>query len=468
MSTRLSFLGAAQNITGSRYLVEANGTRVMVDCGLYQERQYQSRNWEEFVFEPSTIDAVLLTHGHLDHCGLLPKLYREGFRGRVYCTAPTAEIAPIVLADAAHIQSEDVKFKAKRHAREGRQGPYPLEPLYTAEDVENVVRRFDAIGYRKTFDVVDGMVASFHDAGHILGSSMIRLSVGEGGKKRCILFSGDVGRAGRPMLRDPSLFETADYVVTESTYGDRLHDKAPRIQDVLAEVVNSTCDRGGNLLIPSFAVERAQEVLYRLNQLFETRRIPELMVFLDSPMAIKVTQVFRRHPEALDEEMRRLLLDGSSPFSFSGLRYTATTDQSKSINRIRGSAVIIAGSGMCTGGRIKHHLFHNIRRPESTVLFVGYQATGTLGRLIVDGAQKVRILGAEMPVRARIAQAHGFSGHADRDELLNWLRALKTPPRHVFVTHGGPNVSTAFAELIQELTGWSTSAPAYRDSIELE
>ena len=468
MSTRLSFLGAARNITGSRYLVETDESKLLVDCGLYQERALQKRNWEPFVVDPRTIDAVLLTHGHLDHCGLLPKLARDGFKGDIYCTAPTAEIAPIVLLDAAHIQMEDVKFKAKRHRREGRKGPRPLEPLYTTDDAVSAVRRLKPVSYDESVEVAPGIEAVFCDAGHILGSSMIRLSVTNAAGKRRIIFSGDVGRLDRPILNDPTHLSEADYVVTESTYGDRLHDKRIDIQAALSEVINSTHKRGGKIIVPSFAIERAQEVLYRLNLLFEAGEIPKLPVFLDSPMAIKVTQVFRRHREAYDEDMRRLLHEGSSPFSFDGLTYTSSTEDSKQINSVKGSAIIIAGAGMCNGGRIKHHLFHNISRPESTILFLGYQATGTLGRLIVDGKPEVRILGKPHKVRARVAQAHGFSGHADRDELLGWLRTLESSPRHVFVTHGGENVSQKYAALVTKKTGWPASAPVFRETAELD
>jgi metallo-beta-lactamase family protein len=409
MQMKLTFLGATRNVTGSRYLLETDGVRILVDCGLFQEREFRYRNWEPFSVPPSSINAILLTHAHLDHSGLIPKVCREGFRGNVYCTRATTEIAKIMLLDSAKLQEEDTAFKRRRHEREGRRGPYPEIPLYTIEDAEASFACFShTVRYAEPVMISDGIEASFHDAGHVLGSSMIQIRVNQDAKKRTILFSGDVGRWHLPMLRDPSLFTRADYVIVESTYGDRLHGDQAEIADNLAEIINSTYQAGGNIVIPSFALERAQEILYYLNQLLISNRIPHLPVFLDSPMAINVTEVFKAHPEAYDQDMTRLLESNKSPFEFPGLRMTKTVEDSKSINHFCGTAIIIAGSGMCTGGRIKHHLVQNISRPESTILFVGYQARGTLGRQIVDGSKEVRILGQYHPVWARVAQMSGF------------------------------------------------------------
>ncbi|MCK4697104.1 MAG: MBL fold metallo-hydrolase, partial [Dehalococcoidia bacterium] len=309
--------------------------------------------------------------------------------------------------------------------------------------------------------------ATFHDAGHILGSSMIKINVAKNGERRSLLFSGDVGRWDRPIIRDPTLFQEADYVVVESTYGDRIHESQGTIEERLAEVVNSTVEAGGNIIIPSFALERSQEVLYYLNELLIGDQIPHLVVFVDSPMAVTVTEVFQQHPELFDEEMTQLVRHKNSPFEFPGLTMVRTVDQSKAINYIRGTAMIIAGSGMCTGGRIKYHLVRNISRPESTVLFVGYQAAGTLGRQIVDGAAKVRILGRRHSVRARVAQMHGFSAHADRDELFRWLSSLQEPPRQVFVVHGESEAAGHFAGFLREKMRWKVSVPQYRDEAVL-
>lgn len=468
MEIKLSFMGAAQNVTGSRYLLETNGTRLLVDCGLYQERDLRGRNWDPFFVPPESIDAVLLTHAHLDHCGLLPKFVREGFEGSIYCTAATAEIAKIVLLDSAHIQEEDAEYKRKRHEREGRTGPYPVVPLYTKEDAESVIPLFQPLSYEKTVEVGEGIEASFHDAGHILGASMIRVKVKKNGDQRTIIFSGDIGQWDRPILRDPTVFEEADYVLVESTYGDRVHDDREEIDNQLFEVINSTQKAGGNIAIPSFAVERSQEVLYHLNELLVEDRIPRLKVFVDSPMAINVTEVFEHHPELFDEEMMDLIRRRESPFDFPGLQMTRTTKESKAINHIKGTVIIIAGAGMCTGGRIKHHLVNNISKPESTILFVGYQAVGTLGRKIVNGAKEVRILGETHPVKANIIQIHGFSAHADRDDLYRWLSGLRTPPKHVFVTHGEPESAKHFSEFVREKTGWETSVPDYKTEAMLD
>ncbi len=468
MSIKLTFLGAAQNVTGSRYLVEACGRRILVDCGLYQERRLRGRNWEEFPVPPESIHAVLLTHAHLDHVGYLPRLVADGFRGTVHSTAATAEIARIVLLDSGRIQEEDAAKKRRRHKRERRRGPYPVRPLYTEEDAERTSGAFAPVDYGEALGLGEGIEATFHDAGHILGSSMLKLAVTENGRARTILFSGDVGRWDKPILRDPTLFDEADCVVVESTYGDRLHKDEGGVEECLEEIVNSTHRSGGNLLIPSFAVERAHELMYHLNSLLRADRIPHLMVFLDSPMAVRVTKVFQRHEELYDEEMTEFVESRRSPFSFPGLKMTNSVAESKAINHIRGTAVIIAGSGMCTGGRIKHHLVQNIERRESTLLFIGYQASGTLGRIILGGAKKVRIFGRTYRVRARVRQIHGFSGHADRDELFRWVSHLRKPPRRVFVTHGEPESARSFAGLLEEKLGVEVSVPGYGDEASIE
>jgi len=468
MTIKLKFLGAARSVTGSRYSIESHSVKLLVDCGLYQERELRSRNWGPFPVPPHTLDALLLTHAHLDHCGLLPKLVREGFRGKVYCTTATSDIAEIMLLDSAKLQQEDAEFKRKRHEQEGKRDPFPEVPLYTVEDVEASLPLFSPVHYGESFQLGNGIKATLFDAGHVLGSAMIMLTVNEGGMERTILFSGDVGRWNAPMLRDPTLFAEADYVVVESTYGDRLHESFADISDRLAQEINLTLRAGGNIVVPSFALERAQEVLYYLNKLTMQRRIPQMKVFLDSPMAVSINKIFERHPELYDQEMTRLVHANKSPFDLPGLKVSYALDESKIISNLTSGAMIIAGSGMCTGGRIKHHLVTNISRPESTILFVGYQAVGTLGRQIVDGAKTVRILGQYYPVRARIAQIHGFSAHADRDELLRWLSGLKKAPKHVFVTHGESEVAESFGNFLRKKTGWDISIPDYLEEVELD
>ncbi len=467
MDIRLRFLGAAENVTGSRHLLEFNHSKVMIDCGLYQERDLQNRNWEDFGVEPDKVDAILLTHAHLDHCGLIPKLVKEGFAGRIYATEATVEIAKIVLLDAGKLQEEDAEFKKKRHKKEGRQSPRPIEPLYTMEEAQACFDRFVPVKFGKTLPIGDGITASFHTAGHILGAAVIKVDVCLGSECRTILFTGDFGRNDKPILRDPATFTQADYLLLESTYGDRVHSTVEDTKEQLCKAVNDAYAAGGNIVIPSFSVGRSQEVLYYLNELLLEDRIPHVMTFVDSPMAVKVTEVFRNHPELYDEKMKRLITQNESPFSFKGLKLVQSTQESKAINHIRGTIMIIAGSGMCTGGRIKHHLVNNITRPESTILFVGYQANGTLGRSILNGDAEVRILGQMLPVKARIVQVHGFSAHADREEILSWLRHITTPPRKVFLVHGEKEAAQSFRAFLTERTGWTVVVPRYQDVVDI-
>jgi len=513
MSMFVTFLGAAQNVTGSSYAVDVADTTVLVDCGLYQERSLRDRNWAACPVFPARIKAVLLTHAHLDHCGLLPKLVREGFHGPIYCTPATAEIVQIVLLDSAKIQEEDAANKAKRHAKEGRRGPYPDIPLYTIRDAEAVLPFLTPVAYGTPVPVASGIKAVFFEAGHILGSAMIKLDLNScsgnsilvGGVRplpdaatgttdpspcaarlphetvarprpdliqapvvssapleRSVLFTGDLGRRHLPILRDPAVCRSADYVVMESTYGDRVHEATEDIPDALARILNTTRQAGGKVVIPAFAIERTQELIYYLSALLRAGKIPQLPVFIDSPMAIRVTEVFNRHKELFDEETKALMGQGNEPYEFPGMTLTSDVKESKAINKVKGPAVIIAGSGMCNGGRIKHHLVNTISRKENTILFVGYQAQGTLGREILDGAKKVRILGQWYPVRARVEQLHGFSAHADREELLTWLKACAPLPRRIFVTHGEAATAVAFAALVQAKTGISAVAPAYK------
>jgi len=468
MQIRLSFLGATQNVTGSRFLVEVDGSKVLVDCGLYQERKFTDRNWDRFPVPPGEINAVLLTHAHLDHCGLLPKLVKEGFKGKIYCTQATAEIAQIIMLDSAHLQEEAAEYKKRRHAREGRKSPREIVPLYTTPDAERVAPMFSGVDYEQPYDVAPQMVATFHDAGHVFGSSTISLKVASNGEKRTILFSGDVGRHDKPILEDPVAVKHADYVLIESTYGDRVHKTVGDAKAKFCTAINNAVRAGGNIIIPAFALERSQEILYYINELQLEKEIPTLMVFLDSPMAIRITEVFKEHPEMFDKEMTAHASNGESPFKMPNLKFSQTARESKAINHIRGTAIIIAGSGMCTGGRVKHHLVNNITREEATILFAGYQAEGTLGRRILEGASEVRILGRMLPVRATIAKIRGFSAHADRDELCTWLGGLKEAPRRVFAIHGEASSSKAFAEYLHGKTGWDVAVPSYKDTVILD
>jgi metallo-beta-lactamase family protein len=468
MTFKITFLGAAQSVTGSRYLVEANDRKVLVDCGLHQERHLRSLDWETCPAHPETIDAAFLTHAHLDHCGMLPKLVKDGFRGPIYCTPATREIAEVVLLDSAQLQMEDAETKQRRHRREGRKGPYPEAALYDVQDAEDCFPQFSEKDYLTDVSVGAGIHGMLYEAGHALGSSNVKLHVRQGGEERTILFSGDIGRPEKPILMDPTHFGQADYVVMESTYGDRVTDLPDNNEEELAECINWTVKSGGNVIIPSFAFERSQELLFYLNRLLLADTIPHLMVFLDSPMAVKITEIFQRYTDLMDAETLGMIGEGHSPFDFRGLNLVKTIGQSKAINHIKGTVIVIAGSGMCTGGRIKHHLVANISRPDSSIVFVGYQAQGTLGREIIEGARQVRIFGAQFPVRARVVNLKGFSAHADQRQLLSWVQGLKEPPRAVFITHGEPEASKTFADLVRQQTGWKTIVPAQGEVFTLD
>ncbi len=469
MLAKLTFLGAARNVTGSSYLLENQDARVLVDCGLYQERKYQKRNWQPLQFDPKSIDAVFLTHAHLDHCGLLPKLVRDGYKGNIYCTQATAEIAQIILLDAAKLQEEDAAYKAKRHKREGRRGPYPEKPLYTVEDAQAVQGHFSAVEYLNCVRISSNVEGCYYEAGHVLGAAVININIRRDDKNHRVIFSGDIGEPDRPIINDPTLFHEAEYIVMEATYGDRTHGEheSTDIEKQLRECINRTVSAGGNIVIPSFALERSQELLYHLNELFLRGEIPSLPVFLDSPMAIRITEVFRHHAELYDREMMERLRQGNSFFSFENLKMVQSVEESKAINNMTESCIIIAGSGMVTGGRIKHHIVNNIGRPESTILFVGYQAEGTPGRILLDGAREFRLLGQMHQVRAQIEKIDGFSAHTDRDGLLAWLADIRVPPRCVFITHGEEKAATSFAKLLNEKTGWTVKVPRYKDTVEL-
>lgn len=464
---KIKFLGAARQVTGSAYFLEAGNLKILVDCGLFQERDFSYRNWELFPVPPPQIDFLLLTHVHLDHSGLIPKLVREGFRGDILLTEASKEMYPIVILDAARIKEEDAAYKKKRHKKEGRKGRYPEIPLYTVKDAKRCFPLLKGVPYNEYVDLNHSIKACFHEAGHILGSAMIEVIIRNGDKKKNIIFSGDIGQWDKPLMKDPTLFDRADYVVMESTYGNRNHDNPKEVDNKLGKVVNETVKAGGNVLIPTFAIERAQELLYHFSRLAREKRIPYLMTFLNSPMAVEITKVFKRSTKFFDKETLNLFKRGQSPFDFPGLRLVESIEASKAINEIRGSAIIMAGSGMITGGRIKHHLMRNITRPESTLLFVGYQAAGTLGRLILDGKKEVRIHGQLYPVRMKIEKILGFSAHADKGDLIRWLDHFEHPPRRVFLTHGEEKSILSLSRYILSKKGWKVTAPEYQEEFQL-
>lgn len=466
-SMKLHFLGANRQVTGSRYLLEAGGQQVLIDCGMFQEREFQDRNWDLHTTPARQIDALLLTHAHIDHCGLIPKLVREGYRGPIYCTRPTAPLADVLLRDSADIQSEDVAYKKKRHMRENRVGPHPYQALYNQDDVVKSMRLFQRVNYRQPIKITDFISVVFHDAGHILGSAMLEVLVTDRGSPQRILFSGDIGQWNKPIIQDPTLFDAADYVVMESTYGDRNHKTGDDIDSQLATIIDDTVSRGGNIVIPTFAVERAQELMWYISRLIRSKRIPDVPVYLDSPMSVEVMEIFHQFHDYFDVETWRLIQNHQSPLLFPGLRFARTVEESKAINRLKDPCIVMATSGMCTGGRIKHHLRANIGLPESTILFVGYQSQGTLGRQIVDGQKNVRIHGRMFPVKAQIAQIDGFSAHADRTGLLKWLGHLKQPPRQVFLTHGEQRAALSLAQHISEVMRWPVTVPEYQQVAEI-
>jgi metallo-beta-lactamase family protein len=468
MNLKISFFGATRNVTGSRYLIETDDKRVLVDCGQHQEREFRHRDWESFPVPPQSLDAVLLTHAHLDHCGMIPRLAHYGCSCPIYCTRATAEIVSIVLLDSAEIQQEDAEYKKQRHKKEGRKGRYPEVPLYTVDDVRKCLTQFSPVDYGKPVSIGNNIEVIFHDAGHIFGSSMITVKIKQGNESRKFIFTGDMGRWDSPILCDPTTFREADYIVMESTYGNREHESREEAVDRIAEIINDTARAGGNIIIPTFAIERAQDLLYYLNKLILENRIPHLAIFLDSPMAVEVTRVFKRYPELYDKEMKQFVKDENSFFDSPRLFLVRTVAESKAINHIKGTIIVMAGSGMCTGGRIKHHLVTNISRKASTILFPGYQAEGTLGRYIVDGASSARILGKRYRIKARIEQIDGFSAHADVNELQKWLASLEKPPRRLFITHGEPEAAMNLAGLIRGKMAWQVSVPEYLEEAVLD
>ncbi len=439
-------------MTGSCFLFEACGRRFLVDCGLFQgPAATRARNISPFPFDPGAIDFVVLTHAHLDHSGLLPRLSSQGFKGPVYTTAATRDLMLVLLLDSAHLQQSE----AERASRRNR----AFTPAYGMDDVAAVMKQVRPIPYDVGVELAPGVQVCLRDAGHILGSAIVELLIADNGRPRKVVVSGDIGQPGRPILRDPTLIDEAEVLLLESTYGDRNHKSLPATIEELTAILDTALP-GGVVLVPSFAVGRAQELLYHLNRLTRERRLRDLTVFVDSPMAEQVTRITAQHLELLNDEARRLA--GSSCASGPSLhvRFTERVQDSIALNRIESGAIILAGSGMCDGGRNRHHLRHRLSNPHTTVLIVGFQAAGTLGRTLVDGASQVRLFGEEIPVRARIATLGGFSAHADQTALLGWLSHLRAPPRHLFLVHGEPRACESLAAAIRARLGWSAAIPA--------
>jgi metallo-beta-lactamase family protein len=435
---KITFCGAAKIVTGSCYLLESGNKKILVDCGMFQgPKEITRRNYLPFMFDPKKISHVLLTHAHIDHSGLIPKLYRKGFRGKVICTSPTKDLCQIMLEDSAYINEKDTEDENRRRKREGRE---PREPLFTMGDAKKSIKLFSPTPYGRKVKVAKGITARFRDAGHIIGSSIIEVFVEEKGKTIKLVFSGDLGQWNAPIVRDPTFIKDADYVFIESTYGDTSRESFRGKEKALYTAITKTYRKGGKLMIPSFAVERTQELLYFIHLLIKKGKFPKEKVFLDSPLAIKATDIFRKHGAFYDEETKRSF---ATPFTFARLENLVSTRDSIKLNSYNEPCIIIAGSGMCTGGRIRHHLKHHLWSPENTLLFVGYQAEGTLGRRILDGAEFVHMMGTRIAVKADIGHIEGFSAHADAEELLTWADGFEQKPKKMFVVHGEVGASIA-------------------------
>lgn len=461
---KIRFLGAAREVTGSCFLVEAEDVRFLVDCGMRQGGPDASaRNRSPFEFNPSSVDFVLLTHAHIDHSGLLPKLTDSGFQGAIYATEATVDLLGVMLPDSAHIQESDARHYAKRS-----KGKTPFPPLYTVQDAHDCLKQTKSVGYDYEFSPHPLVRCRFRDAGHILGSAIVEVCVNEHGKDTKIVFSGDLGQPDRPILRDPTLIEDADVLVIESTYGDRTHQDTSKTEEAMISIFEKTLfERGGNVIIPAFAVGRTQELLYLLHRLAQEGRLRHPMVFVDSPMATEATRITREHMALFDEQARQLADWHGQGQNLPYLHFTGSSDESKALNVIRSGAIIISASGMCDAGRIRHHLRHNLPRPECSVVIPGYQAEGTLGRRLVDGAKEVRIFGEDVPVRASIHFFDGLSAHADRPALLAWAGAFHHAPAHTFVVHGEPDAAQSLADELHKKLGWHVSVPEQGQSVIL-
>ena len=472
---KITFLGATRTVTGSNFLVEGAGKKFLVDCGMWQGKaEIEEENGQDFEFNPAEIDFMLLTHAHIDHSGRIPKLYKEGFKNKVYAHKATCDLCALMLPDSGHIQEMESEWKNKKRMRKGEN---PLPPIYTAEEAARCLEIFEPVKYDEIIEITPQIQVRFNDAGHMLGSSMIEVWVEEDGKRTKAVFTGDIGNNDIPLLSSPTMIEDTDYLVMESTYGSRFHIKNDQKAELFLDIVSETLDNGGTVVIPSFAVGRTQEILYEINHIKEEeqddefrRKYKNLMktpVYVDSPLAISATEVFRENMDLFDEETQEEIMRGDNPLEFSGLQFTRTADESKALNQDPRSSIIISASGMCEVGRIKHHLKHNLWNPKSTILFVGYQAPGTLGYSIVNGAKTVKILGEEIAVNARIEYIEGYSGHADQEWLMNFIYSFIKKPKHIFLVHGEPESQEILKTKILGETGIGVTIPEFGETYDL-
>ncbi len=459
---KIQFIGGARTVTGACFLLQTTGLRMLVDCGMPQGEDARAKDNQLFPFNPKDIDLVFLTHAHIDHSGFLPRLAKDGFRGKIIATSATVDLAGLMLYDSAHIQEADAALHTKRALRAGKE---PVPPLYTVADVKEMIPLFNKVAYGKIEHTGKGIKYRFLDAGHILGSGSLEMWFQDGPEEKKIVFSGDIGRKGNPIINDPAPATESNYIVMESTYGNRLHKNMADTLNELIEVIKFTFKKGGNVIIPAFAIGRTQDILYVLNRLVREWRLYKINVFIDSPLAEKATMTYLSHPECFDEEAKRLL-KGNEIGDAINLKFTHSVEESMALNKIKSQAIIIAGGGMCEGGRIRHHLKYNLWRPECSIIFAGFQARGTLGRRIVDGAKTVRIFGEDIVVKAGIHTIGGFSAHADQKGLLEWLSSFNDSPQ-IFVVHGEEETALEFANIIKERYGFVTRVPAKGEIFEL-
>lgn len=473
---KITFLGATKTVTGSNFLLEAAGKKIIIDCGLYQGKALEEReNYEDFAYNVHDIDFMLLTHAHIDHSGKIPKLYNDGYRNPIYATKATCDLCSIMLPDSGHIQEMENEWKNRKRMRSGKPA---LPPLYTAEDATKCLEIFKPVNYDEIIELDKNINVRFNDAGHMLGSSIIEVWVKEEGETKKIVFTGDLGNNDIPLLGAPTMMENADFLVMESTYGGRLHMRNDDKAEMFLSIVAETLDKGGNVVIPSFAVGRTQEILYEINKLKENRhdedfikkyeKLMKAPVYVDSPLAISATEIFRQNTDLFDDDVKQRIESGDNPLEFPDLKFTRTADESRALNEMNIPSIIISASGMCEVGRIKHHLKHNLWDPKNTILFVGYQAPGTLGAKIVGGEKKVKIFGEEVAVNARIEYIEGYSGHADQEWLLNFIYSFINKPKHIFLIHGEPEGQKILKDKILETANIPVTIPDYGETYELD
>ncbi len=458
---RVEFLGGVRTVTGSATLLEKEGLLWLVDCGMFQGgKTVEERNRDVRPYHPKDLSFILLTHAHIDHSGLIPKLVKEGFRGKVLCTKATFDLCEVMLKDSGHLHEMEAEWRSRKNRRSGRE---EAVPLYTAEDAERSLRYFHTLGYDELFSLGEGVKVRFQDAGHILGSAIVEIWIDEEGQEKKLVFSGDLGCSGQPIVRDPAPIEEADALWIESTYGNRLHKSREETVGELLRIMLEAISQNAKVIIPAFAVERTQDIIYTVSQFMRKGLLPSIPVYIDSPLAISATEIFKRNAEDFDEEARDLLLGGENPLELPEIHYTQTTEESKRINEDPRSALIISASGMCDSGRIQHHLKHHLWRSESHIVFIGYQAEGTVGRRIIDGAKTIKLFGEEIAVRAHIHTLGGFSAHADQKGLLEWLSHFRNPDLQVFVNHGEEKISELFADLVHQTFHWDVVVPQWKE-----